>query len=56
MKTSIIIKTEDYLKIRWEDEKEGFGELIIKWNGKEFIIDSEYMGIDFVIKILKNLE
>lgn len=57
MYSKIIKKDKDNLIIQWEDEKWGFGQLSIKWDKETqyFILDSELMGIDFILKVFKYL-
>lgn len=57
MKAVIIKKTDNYLLIRWTDDSLGFGELKMTWDSDKgvHILDSEYLGIDNVIKIFKAL-
>ena len=55
MKAKIINKDNDNLLIEWEDDELGFGLLSMKWDNKigRFILDSEHLGVDKVIKIIK---
>ena len=55
MKARIINKDNDNLLIEWEDDELGFGQLSMKWDNKigRFILDSEHLGVDKVIKIIK---
>ena len=55
MKAKIINKDNDNLLIEWEDVELGFGQLSMVWDNKlaRFILDSEHLGVDKVIKIIK---
>jgi hypothetical protein len=55
MKAKIVNKDNDNLLITWEDIELGFGQLTMKWDNKmgKFILDSEHLGVDKVIKIIK---
>lgn len=55
MKARIINKNNDILLIEWEDVDLGFGQLSMKWDNKigKFILDSEHLGVDKIIKIIK---
>jgi len=55
MKAKIINKDNDNLLIEWEDDELGFGLLSMVWDNKlaRFILDSEHLGVDKVIKIIK---
>jgi hypothetical protein len=55
MKAKIINKDNDNLLIEWGDVELGFGQLSMVWNNKlgRFILDSEHLGVDKVIKIIK---
>ena len=57
MKARIINKDNDNLLIEWEDDELGFGQLSMKWDNKigRFILDSEHLGVDKVIKIIKEV-
>lgn len=57
MTTQIINKDNDNLLIEWEDKELGFGQLSMKWNNKlgKFILDSEHLGIDSILKIIKSI-
>lgn len=54
MKSKIINKDNDNLLIEWEDVELGFGLLSIVWDNKlgRFILDSEHLGVDKVIKAI----
>tara|TARA_R110001606_G_scaffold33370_1_gene99742 strand:+ start:768 stop:950 length:183 start_codon:yes stop_codon:yes gene_type:complete len=54
MKIQILKKTKDTLIVEWDCPRKGFGQLSIIWDNKQqrFILDSEMMGIDFVLEIL----
>lgn len=55
MEAEIIKKDNKSLKIAWSDPKIGFGQLSMVWDQKKgrHIVDSEYLGIDTIIKIFK---
>lgn len=55
MIAEILIKEDDRLKISWSDDKLGFGELNMKWDEglRSYILDSELMTTDTIIKIIK---
>jgi len=54
MKIQILKKTKDTLIVEWDDPDKGFGYLSMIWDNKQqrFIVDSEMMGMDFVLEIL----
>ena len=58
MKANIQTQTDELLIINWVEEAKGFGQLTLKWDWEtqEYILDSELMGIDTVIKIFKALK
>lgn len=58
MESKIINKDNDNLLIDWGDEELGFGQLSMKWDNKKgvYILDSEHMGIDTVLRIIKAAE
>lgn len=58
MKSKIINKDDSNLLIEWVDEQIGFGELTMKWESKLglFLLDSEHLGVDTVIKIIKAIK
>ena len=58
MKATIILESENVLKIRWAEDKIGFGELTMKWDEKNqvYVLDSELMDIATIIKIFKVAE
>ena len=58
MISKIINKDNDSLLIEWEDKELGFGQLSMKWDNKAgvFILDSEHLGVDSIIKIIKSLQ
>jgi len=55
MKSKIINKDNHSLLIEWEDKNLGFGQLSMKWDNKKgvYILDSEHMGIETVLRIIK---
>ena len=57
MEVSIIKKTKETLVVEWDDGEKGFGQLVMEWDKKQqrFILDSEMMGIDFVLKVLNEV-
>lgn len=57
MIAEIINKDNDSLLVQWEDEEIGFGQLSMKWDNQKglFLLDSEHLGVDKVIKIIKAL-
>jgi len=57
MTATIVIKTNDEVLIKWSDKNTGFGQLSMKYDAKsrDFIIDSECMGIDFILEVFKAL-
>lgn len=57
--TAKIVNKDTYnLLIEWEDKQKGFGQLSIKWDNdkKIYILDSEFMGIDSILEIIKAVE
>lgn len=56
MKADITHKDHNSLKISWTDERKGFGELTMKWDGNQlaYILDSEMMGVDTVLEIFNS--
>ena len=54
MKIQILKKTKDTLIVEWDCPAIGLGRLSMLWDNKQqrFILDSEMMGIDFVLGIL----
>jgi len=58
MRTKILKKTSELLVVKWESNLDGFGILTMQWDEKEqrFILDSENMGIDFVLEVLNNID
>jgi len=56
MIANIVKKTKDILIIQWHSDSKGFGELTMTWDKEKdvFILDSEMMGIDTVLKIFKS--
>jgi len=58
MESRITKKTKDILVIEWEKQDTGFGQLVMVWNPlkRRFIVDSECMGIDFIIEVFKDLK
>lgn len=57
MKAEIVKQTKDLVIINWESEEAGFGQLTIEYNNDgTYTIESEYMGIPTIIKILKSVE
>lgn len=57
MEAQIQIKDKNELIVTWQDAELGFGELQMFWNEDmgRYTIDSEYLGIDNVIKIFQSL-
>ncbi len=54
--TAKIINKDTYnLLIEWENKRKGFGQLSMKWDDgkKVYLLDSEFMGIDSVLEIIK---
>ena len=58
MEARIIKKTKEILVIEWGKQDAGFGQLVMVWNPlkRRFIVDAEYMGIDFIIEVFKSLK
>ncbi len=58
METKVVKKTKNDILIEWSKEGVGFGQLEMHWDTKlgRFVLDSEYMGIDHVIEVLKAVE
>lgn len=56
MKTEILLKTKEQITVAWSDENLGFGRLDMKWQGNHFILDSEHLGIENTIKIIKSID
>jgi len=58
MQARIVAQTHEFLRIEWEEESTGFGQLDLTWDESKgkYELDSELMGIDFIIKIFKALE
>ena len=58
MKTVIQKQTNDIVIIDWIDDSKGFGQLTIKWDNErqEYILDSELMSMEFILKIFKSLK
>jgi len=57
MNVEIIKKTKEVLGLQWSDEALGHGQLIIKYDGKGgYNIDTEYLGIETMLKILKEVK
>lgn len=57
--TAKIVNKDTYnLLIEWEDNQKGFGQLSIKWDNdkKIYLLDSEFMGIDSILEIIKAAE
>ena len=55
-KAEIVLKDENYIKIEW-DADIGFGQLSLKYNDNgKYTLDSEYLSIDSILKILKKVE
>ena len=57
MKIQILKKTKDTLIVEWDCPTKGFGQLSMLWDNKKqrFILDSEMMGVDFVLEILSSV-
>lgn len=57
MTAEIINKDNNSLLVQWEDKEIGFGQLSMKWDNEKglFLLDSEHLGVDKVIKIIKAL-
>ena len=49
---------DDFLIIEWTDKKKGFGEVSFHWDKElhRYTIDSEYMGIQHVLEVIKALD
>ncbi len=58
MESIIQKQTNEILIINWTDSSKGFGQLTLKWDGEkqEYILDSENMSIETVLKIFKALK
>lgn len=58
MEATIKHKDKDRLLISWSKDGVGFGQMEMKWNQDRGImeLDTEFMGIDFVIETFKALE
>ncbi len=55
METKILKKTNEILIIDWSDDS-GYGQLTIKYNERGgYIVDAEYISMEKVIEILKNI-
>lgn len=55
MKTKVIKKEKDYMIIHWE-KGTMFGQLVIEYDDRGgFTIDAEYLSLDDVIEIIKQL-
>lgn len=57
MLSKIIHKDKNNLIINWEDKDKGVGQLIMRWDGtiNKFILDSDYLGINSILEIIKSL-
>lgn len=44
--------------IQWHDDKKGFGQIAITWDEEKrgYFVDTELLGIDSVIEIIKSLK
>ena len=58
MESEVIVKHKNSIVVNWSDENLGFGQLTMSWNSeiKRFVVDSEYLGMENTLKILKSVE
>ena len=54
MQATIVNQTEDSLTVKWESS-DGFGNITFTWNGARYELDSEYLSIETVIRIIQAL-
>lgn len=57
MKAEVTLNEKDNLIISWEKKNIGFGRLRIYWDKevREYVIDSENMGLSFIIEVIQAL-
>ncbi len=50
-----LITVQENAKIVWDDGNRGFGEITFTWDSQtsRYIVDTELLGIDTVIEIIK---
>ncbi len=58
MKSKIISKYNTAIVVNWSDDELGFGQLTMSWNPElsRFVVDSEHLGIENTLKILKSIQ
>lgn len=55
MTTKLNKISDDYYVIEWLD-RDGCGQIIASWEDGQWIIDSEMLGFETMIKIIKTLK
>ena len=58
MESEIVFKDGQTCIIGWSNPEVGFGQLTIKYDNKlrDYVIDSECMGIEHIIEVIKNIK